>query len=463
MSTRRRDARGGDAAARLRRRFARHLRRTGLLPAGSRVVVALSGGIDSVVLLHLLRFTPGLGCDVRAAHFDHRMRAESAADAAWVRGLARAWEVALAEGSAAERLAGESAARRARYSFLESAADAAGATHIATAHHADDQAETVLFRMMRGTGLRGLGGIPPSRGRVVRPLLPFGRAEILAYARACGINHREDPTNALPGFVRNRIRATLLPALEAIRPGAGARLAALADEARAAEAAWKGVVDAAFRDVVREAADGAIELARDRLLVYHPHVRARVLRRALRRFGSVPGRSGTHAALEFITAGASGGVIELAGGVRLSRSFDRLVIRRMNAPPAPDRPVRIEEPGTGRAVATIGGRAVTVHWSCTARESAASAAAFDPSALRFPLELRAWRSGDRIPFEHGSKRLKKLFGERRIERADRSRTPVLAEAGGRVLWVVGVRRAAGAEPDPGGPVFQITVANGEPS
>jgi tRNA(Ile)-lysidine synthetase-like protein len=114
-------------------------------------------------------------------------------------------------------------------------------------------------------------------------------------------------------------------------------------------------------------------------------------------------------------------------------------------------------------VATIGGRAVTVHWSCTAREPAASAVAFDPSALRFPLELRAWRSGDRIPFEHGSKRLKKLFAERRIERGDRTRTPVLAEAGGRVLWVVGVRRAAGAEPSPGGPVFQITVANGEPS
>jgi tRNA(Ile)-lysidine synthase len=462
VNARRRAASAPDAA-RFRRRFRRHIARSGLLPPDSTVLVALSGGVDSVVLLHILRFTAGLSLDVRAAHLDHRMRPGSAADAAWVRGLARAWEVPLESGAAPAAPRGEAEARRVRYAFLEAAARAAGADRIATAHHADDQAETVLLRLLRGTGLRGLAGIPARRGRIVRPLLPFPRAEILAYARACGIRYREDPTNVDTGFTRNRLRAQILPALESIRPGAGGRLAALAGEVRSAEGAWRAIVEAAFRDVVRDAGEGSLELARDRLLAYHPHVRARVLRRALHRFGSVPGRSGTHAALEFITAGASGGVIELAGGIRLLRSFDRLVIRRVSDPPPPDRVVRIEEPGTGRAVATIGGRAVTVHWSCTAREQAAPAVAFDPAALRFPLELRAWRSGDRIPFEHGSKRLKRLFAERRIDRDDRTRTPVLAEAGGRVLWVVGVRRAAGAEPVPGGPVFQVTVANGEPS
>jgi tRNA(Ile)-lysidine synthase len=114
-------------------------------------------------------------------------------------------------------------------------------------------------------------------------------------------------------------------------------------------------------------------------------------------------------------------------------------------------------------VATIGGRALTIDWSCAAREPAAPAASFDPAALRFPLELRAWRPGDRVVFAYGSKKLKKLFAERRIARDDRARTPVLADADGRVLWVVGVTRAAGAEPAEGGPVFQITVANGERS
>jgi tRNA(Ile)-lysidine synthase len=450
------------AVRRFQRRFVRDLRR--LVDPHDTILVAVSGGIDSVVLLHLLRFGHDLPpIRLHAAHFDHRMRAGSMHDAAWVRGLAAAWQVPLTVGETPLPLRAEAAARAARYAFLLAAADATGATRIATAHHADDQAETVLFRMIRGTGLGGLSGIPPRRGPFIRPLLAFRRAEIERYARDCAIAWRVDPTNAQPIHTRNRIRLHVLPALEAIRPGATAALTRLAADARAAERAWRPIVDRAFQDVVRTTPDASLELARDRLLAYHPHVRARVLRRALRRFGSVPGRSGTHAALEFTTAGASGGMIELAGGVQLLRSFDRLVIRRTGAPPAPDRPVRIDEPGTGRAVATIGGRALTIDWSCAAREPAAPAASFDPAALRFPLELRAWRPGDRVVFAYGSKKLKKLFAERRIARDDRARTPVLADADGRVLWVVGVTRAAGAEPAEGGPVFQITVANGERS
>src|SRR5690606_25837479 len=356
----------GSAVARLRGRFRAHLERTRLIEPADTVLVAVSGGLGSGVLLELLRF--GLGeraPRLAAAHFDHAMRPGSGADAEWVAGLCTAWDLPLQSGRAATPPRSEAEARAARYRFLEEAADRAGADRIATAHHADDQAETVLFRIIRGTGLRGLAGIPERRGRIVRPLLPFRRAELEAYARAAGLRHRVDPTNLVLGYARNRLRHDVLPRLERIAPGAAGALARLAREARAAEHAWESLLD----DVERQVAsiDGEdVLLARERLLSYHPHVRARLLRRLLRRFGSHPDRAGTRAALEFIRLGASGGHFDVIGGVRLEREFDRIRMRpvpRRAESAAGDRPLIITRPERGEGVAIIGGRRLAVEWT----------------------------------------------------------------------------------------------------
>jgi tRNA(Ile)-lysidine synthase len=415
--------------------FASALRETGVIRPGQAVLVAISGGIDSMVLLHLLRsLAESWELRLRAAHFDHRIRPESAADAAWVAGVCRAWEVPLEEGSAVRRLAGQAAARSARYHFLDEAAARCRADRIATAHHADDQAETVLFRAIRGAGLHGLAGIPPRRGRIVRPLLEFWRAEIEGYARREGVPYREDPSNLSPTYARNRIRHEILPRLEEIVPGAARSLAGLAEEARADREAWREVAAALEDMAVARRSERDVELARGALLSYHPRVRALLLRRILHGLGVHPGRGATGAAVEFLESAASGNRLDLAAGVRIEREFDRFRISRVvgdEGDQGEERPLLIAGPESGAGEAVLGGdRHLTIRWMWGGAGEPATTAAFDPAAVRFPLEIRSWRPGDRIRMSYGTKQLKKLFAEHRVGRAERPRIPVLAEVGG---------------------------------
>ncbi len=457
-------ARAGHTRARgahLEHRFALHLRRTGLLPAGDPVLVGVSGGIDSVVLLHLLRFGP-IRYPLTAAHFDHGMRPDSAADCAWTRGLCRAWGIPLVAERALTPPRTEAEARRARYAFLERAADQAGASWIATAHHLDDQAETVLFRAARGAGLRGLGGILPRRGRIVRPLLPFTRADLLAYAAGRRLRWREDPTNSGGPYARNRIRVGVLPALEQVVPGAARALARLGGEARTAEEAWDGLLESLLGTVLLGCADTSATVARERLLAYPSAVQSRILRYLLRRQGFAPGWAGTRAAVEFITSGASGTAIRIGAGIELAREFDRVLVRWQGSESGPpERPLMIAGPAPGAGDAVVGGRPWRACWggAPASLPPGATAEAFDAAAVHFPLELRGWRPGDRIRLVGGTKKLKKVFVERRVGRGRRAGVPVLVDATGRVLWVVDVARAAGARPRPDGGAFQIVVSD----
>jgi tRNA(Ile)-lysidine synthase len=432
-------------------RFRRSLDALRMRGTDAHVLVAVSGGCDSVSLLHLLRFAaddPNL--QVTAAHFDHAMRAGSERDAAWVWGLCAAWGVPLAQGRAETPPRTEEEARDARYAFLHHAQAEAGATHLATAHHADDQAETVLFRVLRGTGLPGLVGIPPAGdGGLVRPLLPFWRAEILRYARSAGLAWREDPTNALADPARNRIRLRLLPEIERhLAPGARRSLARLAELAREDAEAWDAVLAPVLADVLRED-EGALVLVRERLAVYDWRVAARVLRAALRRVGVRPDRAGTRLALQFISHAPSGRTC-LA---RLERAADEAPI----APP--DEPLVIERADAGEARFRIGGAEWTARW-CTEGEGGVDDERTMRMAIdrvRFPLTLRARAPGDRVRTRAGTRPLKKLLCEARVPLRKRGTLPVLADAAGAVLWVPGVARAEGCAPAPGEPSITLSV------
>ncbi len=229
---------------------------------GARLLVACSGGRDSMVAWELLRLlAPSLDHHLVVAHVDHGLQSDAAA-AAVIHGRAAETDTQVVTAALAVHPGAnvQGRARDARYAALEQLADQVDATRIVTAHHAQDQAETVLLRASRGAGPAGLGGIHRRRGRVVRPLLGVTADAMAAVARACGVAWWDDPTNAEPGCTRNKLRHSALPALEAAMPGATAGLARTADNLRGTGAALEHWVAAAIGPVHVDG--GTVVLAR---------------------------------------------------------------------------------------------------------------------------------------------------------------------------------------------------------
>jgi len=267
------------------RRVARALDR--LVPPDAPVVVACSGGADSTAALVVVARS---GRAVTAAHFDHRIRSRADADAdrATVAALGRTLDVPLRCGEGSGRSTAEDVAREERYRWLAAAALEAGAAHVVTAHTLDDQAETVLFRLTRGTGLTGAAGMAElaawpipidAAPHLVRPLLGVERREVEAYLAALGLEPRHDATNEDVTYSRNRIRHRVLPELRTINPSAARALAALATRAAADDAALELWAERSMAAITSVEVDRVI-LDRAALRALPRAVRARVLRRA---------------------------------------------------------------------------------------------------------------------------------------------------------------------------------------
>ena len=442
------------------------------------LVVALSGGLDSCVLLHALRFGSGR-TRLRAAHFDHGMRPGSDADAAWVRGLCTAWGVELTTTRWSEVDQGEhgrpseAAARTARYAFLHECRSRREPALLLTAHHADDQAETVLFRALRGTGVDGLAGIPGYRAPgIVRPLLSLWREELEAYARLHGIAWREDPTNRQAGYARNALRHRILPLAEEAVPGARRALVRLSRTAGGEREAWRQALERIVDGLdprPREAGESgsAVSVDRDAFLALGPELGSRVLRHLVRHRldAPAPDRAGTDRALAFAASGRSGGHVELGSGVMLARALERLRIgvdAGGEAHPAQDdETLSIPGPGSGEGGARIGGSRYRIRWapegvlelsaetpvSTGARPSrrvhrwqgaASGEIVLRADAVRFPLRLRGRRPGDRMCASGGGRKVKRILLEARVPAVTRERVPLLVDGGGRVVWIPGV-------------------------
>lgn len=419
------------------------------LPPESTVVSAVSGGADSVALLHALAVeAPARGLRLVAAHLDHGLREGSADDAAFCASLCaslgvplRAARADVAGRARRDRDGLEQAARLERHAFLRRVRDDEGAATVALAHTGDDQAETVLLRLLRGAGRRGLRAMRVRSRSLWRPLLAVSRADVLAHLASAGLSWREDPSNRDLRFARNRVRHELLPYLEAhFNPRVRATLVrtsgVLAEEADA--------LDTAARRLARRArvsdTDGPA-LSRRALRAAAPALAALALRRLLDEAGGLRDIGAAHVRrlLGLVNAaGSSGRRLPLPGGRVALVRFDRLVIAR-DAPPAAAFAATLDVPGR---VDLPDGRAISAEDATAPAAGSASDAVVAASAAA--LEVRTRRPGDRIRSRGRDVSLKRYLLDRRVPADRRPGLAVVAE-GSRVVWVPGLP----VEPAPG--------------
>ncbi len=409
------------------------LKEQALLSPGDSVIAAVSGGADSVAMLfalYLLR--DELGITLEAAHFNHHLRgAESDRDEAFVTDFCGRYDIPLHLGSGRivpGKKGLEAAARDARYAFLRRLPG-----KVATAHTADDNAETVLMRLIRGTGLKGLGAIAPVSGNVIRPMLTVTRDDVEAFLEEYALPHVEDSSNGTDDFLRNRIRHGILPLMRTENPRIGENLSAMALLLRQDEACLQAMIpEEQVPDV-------------SRLKAMEPALRRRALERFLKAQGvREPEQIHILQAEQLLYHWSPSAAMQFPGGVTIGRQYDRLV-RLECAPELPE--TRLSVPGE----TCIGGKRFVSEYATDLEERPGSVLVCPVGALT----VRSRRSGDTMRLPGGTRSLKKMYIDRKIPASQRAAVPVLADDRG-VLAVFGIGTDIRFHPD-SLPAVRITL------
>ena len=424
----------------------------GMLPSGGAVICAISGGADSVCLLHILKeIAPTRGFDLYAVHFNHCLRgAESDRDELFVRELCRELNVELfcgsgdVKGYSWENGVGiEEAARILRYRFFEETAGNIPESRVATAHNADDNAETVLMNLTRGAGLKGLCGIPPVRDIYIRPLLCMSREEINAYLETHGLEHVEDSSNAENIYTRNRLRHDVIPVLKGINPAFAGSVMETSDLIREDEK----LLDTLSQQAVPFEADeaGRTVLDINKLKNSQYPLAARAVRRAAASLDCYPAAVHVRAVLELADADTPSARTSLPGGVLVSREYDRLIFIRE------DENESLQETTVSWGKWTdVPGAGIEIYFGSKEDEIGSCDEVFLLSSKDIcgQVTVRARRTGDRICLDRrqGGKTLKKLFIEKKIPVSRREHIPIITD-NEKILAISGLGRSAELSPE----------------
>jgi tRNA(Ile)-lysidine synthase len=434
-----------------------HIRRQRLFREPGEALVAVSGGADSAALLHLLNgLRDSLGLSLVVVHVDHGIQSDSQTVGQSVAALAKQYQLPFETTELhLGPHASETEARRARYAWLREVQKRRGAKYIVTAHHEDDQVETIMLRALRGSAPAGLAGISAkSRGGrgLVRPLLPFSRRELADYAAACGLPVHDDPANRDPRHLRSWVRTTLLPLLqERLGPRLRRDLLAKGRHAARDARAWDQMLDL-VPDLALDVQPNSFAVARAVLCGYDNALSVALLRAAARRVGLVLGPTRARRLVE-LARRSSGRRLALGSGWSAEVVFDRLSVSQVV-----DVDCALERisPSGERGSALFGEFEIT--WAPGAAPERIERATWTTWLDSAAWEVRAPARGDAlVPLGGvGHRPLRRLLMEARVPRRARTRYPVVSR-GETILWVPGICRSAEGVPAPGTRAVRLDV------
>ncbi|MGY0657007.1 tRNA lysidine(34) synthetase TilS [Bacillus subtilis] len=427
---------------------------------GATIIVGVSGGPDSMALLHALHTLCGRSANVIAAHVDHRFRgAESEEDMRFVQAYCKAEQLVCetvqinVTAYAQEKgLNKQAAARDCRYQFFEEIMSKHQADYLALAHHGDDQVETMLMKLAKGTLGTGLAGMQPVRrfgmGRIIRPFLTITKEEILHYCRENGLSYRTDESNAKDDYTRNRFRKTVLPFLKQESPDVHKRFQKVSEALTEDEQFLQSLTKDEMNKVITSQSNTSVEINSSQLLALPMPLQRRGVQLILNYlYENVPSSFSAHHIQQFLDWAENGGpsgVLDFPKGLKVVKSYQTCLFT-FEQWQCKNVPFEYQISGASDETAVLpnGYLIEAKHYADSPEEHGNAVFITSEKKVRFPLTIRTRKAGDRIKLKgmNGSKKVKDIFIDKKLPLQERDNWPIVTDASGEIIWIPGLKKS----------------------